>query len=162
MGKRAEQDRTPDPMLGVHYGTENRGDDRILGVSLSIPLAGQGRAAKAAMQLAQAESLHEMEAATRLRLSAEAAANWQAAVSNVDSYARLKEAAEAMDRHASLAKRAHELGELGLSETLLGHRNALEARIAVEQARLGANEAVARLLLDAHQLWPFGGEDHHP
>ena len=159
--QRAEQDRTPDPALGLHLGSEANGDERIFGVSLRMPLAGKARAAKADMHLAQAEALGETEAATPQRLSAEAATNWQAAAGNSEGFLRLREAAEAMSRHAELARRAHELGELGLSDTLLAHRNALEARMNAEQARLAANGAIARLLLDAHQLWPMAEETHH-
>jgi len=44
---------------------------------------------------------------------------------------------------------------------LLAQRAALEAQLAAGQARLSANEALARLLLDAHQLWPLGEQDDH-
>lgn len=161
MTQRAEQDRIPDPTLGVHYGSEQGGDERLFGVSLNIPLSGQGRKAKADWHLAQAEASSETEAGVRRRLAAEAASNWQKAVAGVASHQRLQEAADAMEQHADLARRAHELGELGLSETLLARRNALDARLAAEQSRLAANEAVARLLLDAHQLWPLAEAAHH-
>ncbi len=160
--RRAESDRMPDPTLGLHLANEQGGNDRIIGVSLSIPLPGEARRAKARVQLAQAEALAEMEAATRRRLSAESAANWQRAAAGVESWQRLDEAAQAVGRHADLARRAHELGELGLSDTLLAQRNALETQLAAGQARLAANEAIARLMLDAHQLWPLTeDQDHH-
>ncbi|MEW5768843.1 MAG: TolC family protein [Pseudomonadota bacterium] len=161
--QRAERDRTPDPSIGLHVGSEQRGDERLIGVSLNIPLSGQGRKARAERHLALAEASSEMEAGVRRRLAAEAAANWQRASAGVEGYQRLEEAATAMERHADLAGRAHEMGELGLSDTLLARRNALDARLQAEQARLAANEAIARLLLDAHQLWPLAEHDdaHH-
>lgn len=159
--RRAEADRTPDPTLGLHLANEMGGDDRILGVSLSIPLPGKARDWQAQTRLAQAEAVAEMEAVTRRRLAAEAAANWQKAAAGVESWRRLDEAARAVERHADLARRAHELGELGLSDTLLARRAALEARLAAGQAGLSANEALARLLLDAHRLWPPGGDETH-
>lgn len=160
--RRAEADRTPDPTLGLHLANEQGGNDKIIGVSLSIPLPGAARRSQAGVQLAQAEAMAEMEAATRRRLTAESAANWQRAAAGVESWQRLEEAAQAVLRHADLARRANELGELGLSDTLLARRTALEAQLAAGQARLAANEAIARLLLDAHHLWPLGGdEDHH-
>lgn len=159
--RRAEADRTPDPTLGLHLANEMGGDDRILGVSLSIPLPGKTRGWEVQARLAQAEAMAEMESATRRRLSAEAAANWQKAAAGVESWRRLEEAAQAVERHADLARRAHELGELGLSDTLLARRAALEARLAAGQARLTANEAIARLLLDAHRLWPLGADGAH-
>lgn len=160
--RRAEADRTPDPTLGLHLANEQGGGDKIFGVSLSIPLPGESRRAQARIQLAQAEAMAEMEATTRRRLAAEAAANWQRVASGVESWQRLEEAAQAVTRHADLARRASELGELGLSETLLARRSALEAQLAAGQARLAANEAIARLLLDAHRLWPLSEEhDDH-
>jgi outer membrane protein TolC len=122
-------------------------------------LPGESRRAQARIQLAQAEAMAEMEAATRRRLAAESAANWQRVASGLESWQRLEEAAQAVTRHADLARRASELGELGLSETLMARRSALEAQLAAGQARLAANEATARLLLDAHLLWPLS-EDH--
>jgi outer membrane protein TolC len=157
--RRAEADRTPDPTLGLHLANEQGGGDKIFGVSLSIPLPGESRRAQARIQLAQAEAMAEMEAATRRRLAAESAANWQRVASGLESWQRLEEAAQAVTRHADLARRASELGELGLSETLMARRSALEAQLAAGQARLAANEATARLLLDAHLLWPLS-EDH--
>ncbi len=160
--RRADADRTPDPTLGLHLANEQGGSDKIFGVSLSIPLPGGSRRAQARVQLAQAEAMAEMEAATRHRLAAEAAANWQRVVSGMESWQRLEEAAQAVTRHADLARRAGELGELGLSDTLLARRAALEAQLAAGQARLAANEAIARLLLDAHRLWSLdGGDEQH-
>ena len=160
--RRAEANRMPDPTLGLHMANEQGGNDKIIGVSVRIPLAGEARRSQARVHLAQSEALAEMEAATRRRLAGESATNWERASAGVESWQRLDEAAQAMSRHADLARRAMELGELGLSETLLAQRNALEAQLAAGQARLAANEAVARLMLDAHRLWPLGSdEDHH-
>lgn len=159
--RRAEANRMPDPILGLHMANEQGGNDKIIGVSVSIPLPGQARKSQARVQLAQAEAMAEMEAATRRRLAAESAANWQRAAAGVESWQRLDEAAQAVAAHADLARRAMELGELGLSETLLAQRTALESQLAAGQARLAANEAIARLMLDAHQLWPLGEDRGH-
>jgi cobalt-zinc-cadmium efflux system outer membrane protein len=159
--RRAEAERRPDPVVGLHLASEQGGSDRIVGVSLSLPLPGEGRRAQAGIRLARSDALAEMEAATRRRLAAEAGANWQRAVSGTEAWRQLEEAAQATGRHADLARRAHALGELGLSDTLLARKAALEARLAAGQARLAANEAIARLLLDAHRLWPLADGDEH-
>ncbi len=151
--QRLESDRRPDPVLGLRYASERGGDERILGLSLAIALPGEGRRAAARGQAAEAEALAEAEAAARRRISAEVANNWLRASGAVEAHRRLAQAAEAAQQHATLTRRAHELGEVGLTEVLLARRTALEARLAAEQARIGANEAIARLLLDAHQLW---------
>jgi outer membrane protein TolC len=159
--RRAEADFMPDPALGVFYAHEGDGQEKVLGLSLAIALPGQGRSAAADMARAEAEGLAEEEAATIRRLRAEAAANWQRANAAVESHAQLKAASAAVEEHADLARRAYELGELGLSESLLARRSAIESRLVTEQARLTANEAIARLLLDAHQLWPLAHEEGH-
>lgn len=162
--RRAEAERTPDPSLGMHLASEQGGNDKIIGLSVNIALPGAARRSRAQAMAAQAEALAEGVAATRRRLTAAAAANWQRAASGVASWQRLDAAAQAVARHADLARRAHELGERGLSETLLAQRSALEAELAAAQARLSANEAIARLMLDAHGLWPLGDQDRsgHP
>jgi outer membrane protein TolC len=161
LARRAAAERRPDPTLGLHLASEQGGDERIVGVSLSLPLPGGARQAEAQAGLARAQALAELEADTRRRLTAEAAVNWQRSAAGVDSWRRLEEATQAVGRHADLARRAHELGEVGLSEALLARRAALEAQLAAGQARLAANAAGARLLLDAHRLWPPGGAGHY-
>ncbi len=160
--ERFEADRVPDPTVGVHVGSEQGGDERLVGASLSIPLAGRARTAQAQQQRAVAEATAQKLDGARRRLAAEAAINWQRASSGIESYRSLKTAAEASLTHAALAQRAHELGELGLAEALLARRQALDAQLQAEQARLTANEAIARLLLDAHRLWALATpEDEH-
>ncbi|MEW5893675.1 MAG: TolC family protein [Pseudomonadota bacterium] len=151
--ERAEADRLPDPRLGLHYARELDGQEHIVGVSLSIDLPGAARQARVGLYRAEAEAMAQAMAEVRRRLLAESAGNWQRASAGVEGYQRLKAAAEAMERHAELTRRAYQLGELGLSETLLAQRAAAQARLAAEQGRLEANQAIARLLLDAHSLW---------
>lgn len=160
--QRADADRLPDPRLGLHYARELGGLENIVGVSLSIEIPGASQRAKSAMYRAEAAATAEEVAAVRRRLQAEAAGNWQRASAGVDSYRRLKAAAESVERHADLTRRAYDLGELNLYEVLQARRAALEARLAAEQERLAANRAIARLLLDAHSLWlAEPDEDEH-
>lgn len=153
--RRAESERLPDPTVGMFYGHEADGRERVLGLSVNLALPGEARRAASEASAARAEVAAAEFVAVRRRLAGEAVAAWQRAVAGVESHQRLKVAAEAVTRHAALAQRAYELGELGLSETLLARRSALEAQLALVQARLAGNEAVARLLIDAHALWPM-------
>ena len=54
---------------------------------------------------------------------------------------------------AALQARAYALGESGLGDWLLAQRGALDARLAAETAALEAQQAQARVLLDAHRIW---------
>ncbi len=151
--QRLAAERWPDPVLGLRYAREQGGDERVLGLSLAIALPGEARRAAVAQQSAEADAQAETEAGVARRLTADAAANWQRASGAVAAYQRLGDAARAAGRHVELTRRAFELGELGLGDVLLARRAALDARLALEQARLQANAAIARLLLDAHALW---------
>ncbi len=157
--RRAGRDRLPDPTLGLFYANEQFRDEEIVGMSVAIPIGFSARRAEADRQLGQAQALAALEMATRRRIETEAVANWQHAVSAVETWQQLKLAADAMTRHADLARRAYELGELPLAESLLARRNAAETEVAAEQGRLDANEAVARLLLDSHRLWSTHADD---
>lgn len=160
--RRAEAERMPDPSLGLYLASEQGGNDRIVGVSLSLPLPGQARRALPRQRLAEAEALAAREAETRRRLAAEASNNWHHARAGAETWQRQAEAAQAVARHADLARRAHELGELGLAETLQARSQALESELAAGLAGLAANQAHARLLLDAHQLWAVALAGEHP
>ncbi len=157
--RRASRDRLPDPTLGVYYANEQDGDEDIVGLSVAMPIGSKSRRAEADRQLGQAEAMAELEMATRRRLEAEAVVNWERAATGVETWRQLKTAADAMTRHADLARRAYELGEMPLAESLLARRNAADAEIEAEQSRLDANEAIARLLLDSHRLWPIQDDD---
>lgn len=157
--QRLAAERWSDPVLGLRYAREQGGDERVLGLSLAIALPGEARRAAVSQQSAEADAQAEAEAGVARRVAAEAAANWQRASGAVAAYRRLGDAARAADRHVELTRRAFELGELALLDVLLARRTALEARLALEQGRLAANAAIARLLLDAHALWLTDGQE---
>lgn len=157
--RRAGRDRLPDPTLGLFYANEQFGDEKIVGMSVAVPIGIGARSAEAERQRGQADALAELETATRRRLEAEAVVNWERASTGVETWRQLRDAAAAMTRHADLARRAYELGEMPLAESLLARRNAAEAEVAAEQARLDANEAIARLLLDSHRIWSTHADD---
>lgn len=159
--QRAESERLPDPTLGLHLASEAGGDEHVVGISIAFPLPGQARRAEIEARGAEVEAIAVDEAAVRRRIEVEARANWRNAEAGVRNWRELRLAATAMTRHAELARRAHELGELGLTDTLLAGRAALDAGLAAEHARIGANEAIARLLLDAHELWPLDSDHDH-
>jgi outer membrane protein TolC len=69
------------------------------------------------------------------------------------AWQRLQAVQLAMDEVAKLAGKAYGLGELTLTEALQARRTALEAALAADAARWDALEALARVLVDAHQLW---------
>lgn len=157
---RAEADQTPDPALGLRYANERGGEERIVGLSVSIPFGGKARVAATEGARAQAEMASHREAAVLAKLEGEAENLFAGAQAAYYSAVSAREAAQRVNASSELAAKAYALGEQGLAEVLLARRQALEANLAATLARLDANEARYRLLLDSHQLWPIDADEH--
>lgn len=160
VASRADAERTPDPTIGFHVGSDRGGEERLAGLSLSIPFPGQARAANARRETALAGASAQREAATMAKINAEIASGFASAEVSYDSWRRAEEAAQRMEQAAALTARARTLGEAGLGDVLLVQRQANEARLAANSARLDALEARYRLSVDSHQLWPYADETH--
>jgi outer membrane protein TolC len=158
--RRADAERRPDPTLGLKVGSERGGQERIVGLQLTIPLAGAGRAAAARAGEAEADAAVAREALVRLRVEAEALRTVSLAQGSYGQWLRLAEVSSRMAENVRLLDRAWRLGEGQFAELQTARRQAIEARLAAAQAQLDANQARYRLLLDAHRLWPLDGEGH--
>jgi outer membrane protein, heavy metal efflux system len=145
--------------VGVHMANDRGGEERIIGLTLSIPLPGEGRRADADMAIANAQASAYREAGVLRKIEAEAAALYRRATAAHTGWQSQHLAADALGRSAELTERAWQLGEGSLSETLAARRLAHEARLAARLAQLDASEARYRLLLDAHRLWPLDKHD---
>lgn len=157
--QRLEADRLPDPTLGLRVGSERDGQERIVGVQVTIPLPGGARAASARAGLAEASAANAREAHVLARAEAEARRTVNLAQSSHAQWLRLADVAARMEENARLLEKAWRLGEGQFAELQTARRQAIEARLAATQAQLEANEARYRLLLDAHRLWPFSDPD---
>lgn len=153
VAQRLDAERMPDPTLGLSYGSERDGQERIVGLQLTIPLPGSGRAAAARAGAAEAEAAGAREALVLARVDAEAQRTVRQAQSSREQWLRLADVARRMDDNVRLLEKAWRLGEGQFTELQNARRQAIEARLAATQARLDASEARYRLLLDAHQLW---------
>ena len=158
VASRADAERTPDPTIGVHVGSDRGGEERLTGLSLSIPFPGQARAANARRETAMAGASAQREAATIAKINAEIATGFASAEASYESWRRAEDAAQRIEQAAALTARARTLGEAGLSDVLLAQRQANEARLNANSARLDALEARYRLYVDSHQLWPYADE----
>ena len=157
-GARARADRIPDPTLGVFTASEAFRSERVVGVSVSIPLGGTYRAQAALEAAQQAEVARagvdretrevEVEVATQVAEADGSLARW-----------RLAEQALLGVRESSrLTQRAYTLGEADLQTLLLVRRQSLDAANAAASARADALRARYRLLIDAGLLWDVGRE----
>ena len=158
LAERARADRTPDPTIGVRYASQLNNNQKISGVYFSIPFSSGLRSANADSAQHTAQMAADQEQALRVRLDADIYTAYTQAVNNYHIWHQARDAAVALRQNAELVARAYSLGESSLGETLVARRQALEASLAENIARLDANEARYRLLLDAHQLWV--GIDH--
>ncbi len=157
---RSEAEQMPDPALGLHYASERSGEERVLGLSLAVPIGFKARAAATEGTRAQAEMASHREAAVLAKLETEAESLFSGALAAQKSALSAREAAQRITASSELAARAYALGETGMTDVLLARRQALESNLSAALAQLDANEARYRLLLDSHQLWPIDAEEH--
>ena len=135
---RVGQDRMTDPTFGVRATSERDGQEKVVGVYVSIPLGGAGRRADATSAQAESDAAQHQLEQTRKEVEAQL---WQATESAVQSHAawqRLEAVHTLAQRSATLQTRAYSLGESTLNDTLQARRLALESRLAAETARLEA------------------------
>jgi outer membrane protein TolC len=162
LASRAQSDRTPDPTVGVRHGSERAGAEKVTGVFLMIPFAGEARAAAGSAAQAQAEAAAQREALVLRRLSAEVDSAYRTALGARDTWQRARAAALGLARNAELVARGYALGESGLAEVLTARRYASEAALSARTAGLDAAESRYRLMLDAHLLWPYDEDGPAP
>lgn len=160
LAERSRAERIPDPTIGVRYSNELAGSEKVTGVYLSVPLSFGVRGTHAENAEQQAEIAGNRENAVLRRLEADTYATHTQAIRSYQIWLQAREAADSVRQNAELATRAYSLGESSLSETLIARRLALESALSESLARLDANEARYRLLLDAHRLWKSDTGQH--
>ncbi len=160
LAQRSRAERIPDPTLGVRHSNEMGGLEKVTGVYLSIPISFGLRSANAANAEYQAQVAGDRENAVRRRLESDIYAAHMQALIGYQIWMQARDAADSIRQNAELVTRAYSLGEISLTETLTARRLALESALSESLARLDANEARYRLLLDAHKLWA-SDPDHH-
>ena len=161
LAKRVDAERTPDPSVGLRVSSERGGAEQIAGVFVSIPLAGDARVASARAALAQIDVEEQRAQAVARSVAAAAASAYARAVGNYRAWRAARDAAQRLDRSASLTARGYELGETPLGEVLVVRRSAIAGNLAAASLLADAVEARYRLLLDAHMLWPLDADDAH-
>ena len=155
-GARVRADRVPDPTVGVFTASEAFRRERVVGLSLSIPLAGSYRAQAALEAEQQAEVARAgVERETR-EIELEVATQVADAASSLERWRLAEQATAAAGDAARLTQRAYLLGEADVQTLLLVRRQSLDAVNAAAAARADALRARYRLLIDAQLLWEIG------
>lgn len=159
LAARARADRLPDPTVGVYTASEAQGDERIIGLNLTVPLAGNHRtfqADKARQAVAVAEQELESE---RRELLAAVESGYTAAQGRYASWMAAEDAAREIRTGSELTVKAYALGEADLQTVLQARRQRLESEEAALDARVAALKANYLLLVDGHYLWDLAHED---
>lgn len=151
--ERARADKIPDPTLGLYTASEIGGRERIVGVTISIPIPGGVRDSRSAKAIAEVEVSHQEAELKKRQLETEIASAFATARGAYDSLQIANEGAAAMQENAGLMQRAYALGEAELQALLLARRQATAAMNNALQAQVTALKAYFGLLVDAHLIW---------
>jgi cobalt-zinc-cadmium efflux system outer membrane protein len=150
---RARADRTPDPTVGVFTSSEASRTERVVGISLSIPLGGTYREQASLEALKQIEVARAALERQRRELELAVSGQVQEAIGSVERWRLAEQSAAAQRETSRLTQKAYAAGEADVQALLLVRRQALEATSAAQAARAEALRAQYRLQIDAGQLW---------
>lgn len=150
---RATADRIPDPTVGVFTASEAFRRERIVGVSVSIPLSGTYRSERAQQALQEAEAARSTVERQRRELETRVVDTYADATGQAARWRLAEKGASAANENARLTNRAYSLGEADLQSLLLARRQFLEAARSSLESRVEALRAQYRLLIDSHLIW---------
>lgn len=150
---RTRADKVADPTVGVFTSQEAFRNERVIGISLSMPFGGAAREPRLQQALQEVEVARAALDRTRQGIELQTAETYADAVGSVERWRIAERGAEAARESARLTQRAYTLGELDLQSLLLVRRQSLDALRAASEARAQALRWNYRLLIDAHLIW---------
>jgi outer membrane protein TolC len=150
-------ERRADPVLGARVGAGPAPGERIVGVSLSLPLGGGWRDAAAQSAAARALAAQARQQDVSRRLEAEAGLRLRERELAYAGWQRQDEAARRLELSAQGLARGYELGEGSLADVLSARRLANEQRLAAALAAVDAWATAWRVELEAGRLWQPDG-----
>lgn len=153
LAARQAQERMPDPTVGIFTASEARNTERIIGLSLSVPLAGKRRQQLAAQAEAEARAADQALTGETRRQESEAALAWTTADNRFRIWQLTAESAKAQALAAERGYKGFTLGETGLPELLQLRRQALAAADTELAARTDAWRASLALDIAGMQGW---------
>lgn len=156
--QRTRADRLPDPTVGVFTASEAFRRERIIGVSVSIPLPGGYRRERLGQALTAVDAATAMRDRAQRGVETDIAEAYADATGNHQRWQLATKGARHAADTAQLTQRAYTLGEADVQTLLLARRQSLQASEAALDARVTALRAYYRLLIDAHQIWGLAHE----
>ena len=158
LGARARAEKVPDPTIGLYTASEIGGQERIVGITVSIALPGGPRSRRADKAVHTVEVARQEVELKKRQLEADIAAAVATADGSYLSWKTANDGAAAMQNNAALMQRAYTLGEADLQALLSARRQATSAAQSALAARLNALKAHYLLLIDAHLVWDLDHE----
>lgn len=156
--ERARAEKTPDPTFGLFTASEVGGRERLIGISINIPIPGGHRNERAI----QATQVAEMKRQDAERVRRQLEADIESALAIVGgSYESMQIAdagSSAMQDSARLMQRAYTLGEADLQSLLTAQRQAIAAQQNALSAKTTALKSFYLLLIDSHLVWDLDHE----
>tara|TARA_R110001583_G_scaffold195118_1_gene369342 strand:+ start:89449 stop:90690 length:1242 start_codon:yes stop_codon:yes gene_type:complete len=156
--ERARADRIPDPTVGVFTASEARRSERIVGVSVSIPLGGTYRRETMREALKQVDVTRAELERQRKEIELATAEIFNDARAAPGRWRLAEQSTQIAKENARLGQRGYGLGEGDLQSLLLLRRQSVAAASASLSARVEALKARNRLLVDAHLIWGLADE----
>jgi outer membrane protein TolC len=156
--ERVRADKIPDPTLGVFTGTEFGGRERLVGISISIPIPGGHRNERAIQAVQGVEVKRQDVERIRRQIEADINSNVVTAEGSYESFTIAESAATAMHDNVKLMQKAYSLGEADLQALLAARRQATAAAQNALAAKTAALKGAYLLLIDAHLVWDLGHE----
>jgi len=150
---RALADRIADPTVGLRLFSEFGGLERGAGVIVSMPLGGGHRRAVANEASAGASAARADAQLARFDVAETATADVAEARFRIATWQRARDSVAAQMAALNKLRRGQQLGEIDLSDLLLGERMVHDAFRIEAEARAAAMRAITRLRIDAHDLW---------
>ncbi|NCT85319.1 MAG: TolC family protein [Comamonadaceae bacterium] len=150
---RARADRVADPVVGVFTASEARGSERLVGLSLTLPLGGRYREQRSLQLSREADMAEAALEQMRREVEQQARETWADAAGSRERWRLSRQTAALASENARLIQRAYALGEADLQSLLLARRQSGMSSLAALEAQADASRWAARLLIDAHQIW---------
>lgn len=151
--ERQQQEQLPDPTVGVFSARKRLGAERVVGVSVGIPLPGASRQYLTAATQSEASAWEDRVRQSELDFGAEFDRRWLSARDLHESLKRMTIATQIQQQAARQALRAYTLGESSMTDVLQHRRWADEQQLAWRLMQLEVLELLAFIELDLHQLW---------
>lgn len=155
---RTRADKVSDPTVGVFTSNEAFRNERVIGISVSIPFGGAVRERRLQQSLQEVEVARAALDRARQGIEMQIAETHVDAVGSVERWRIAERGAEAARESARLTQRAYTLGEVDLQSLLLVRRQSLDALRAAGEARAEALRWNYRLLIDAHLVWDLAND----